>query len=103
MDKGNMQILVADDDPMSLKIVKSLLAKWEYEVMTVQDGKAAFDILSDHRGPKMAVLDWMMPEIDGLEVCKKVKKINPAIYTILLTSVEESDAISTALMICAIT
>lgn len=93
-----MKILVADDDSISLNVLKSSLLKWGYDVEAVKDGKSALDVLTGKQGPKIAILDWMMPEMDGIEVCKRIKKDNPTIFIILLTSAENPDILPTALM-----
>jgi len=82
-----VKILIADDDPTSLKLLNSMLSKMDHEIIAVQNGRDAFDELSKNGSPKIAILDWIMPEMDGVEVCKKIKSNNnklPA-YIILLT------------------
>lgn len=94
-----MRILVADDDPASRLLLERLLAKWGYEVVAVPDGQAAWDILSAPRAPELAVLDWMMPGLDGVEVCRRLRGLdlrNPP-YVILLTSREEKEDLVTGL------
>ncbi len=93
-----MEILVADDDSTSLKILKSILSKWGYDVNSVCDGEEAWDILNQPEAPKLSILDWMMPKLNGIDVVKKLKEQNPSAYTILLTSKEDPDAITTALL-----
>ncbi len=92
-----MRILIADDDKTSLTILDAVLKKWGYEVETASDGREAWNILNQENSPCLSILDWMMPEMDGIDVIKKLKSKNPSAYSILLTSKESSDAISTAL------
>ncbi|MCX8030646.1 MAG: diguanylate cyclase [Thermodesulfovibrionales bacterium] len=82
-----MKILVAEDDPVSLKILESILTDSGYEVILAKNGKEALDVLSLNNSPKLAILDWLMPEMDGIEVCKAIRQLNkePYIYIILLT------------------
>jgi len=84
-----MRILVAEDDPISRRLLKASLNKWGYEVTAVSDGDEAWTILSGEDSPQMAVLDWMMPGMDGVTICKKIRSElppQPARYVILLTA-----------------
>ena len=83
-----MKILIAEDDALSQIMLKAMVAKAGYETIVTGDGLSAYEILLKPDAPKLAVLDWMMPGMDGVEVCRKVREINtndPA-YLILLTS-----------------
>jgi len=82
-----MKVLVADDDPVVLHLVARLLSK-DYEVRTARDGKAAWEILTHAEGPRLAVLNWQMPEIDGLEICRRVRRmVNPvSMHLLMLTA-----------------
>lgn len=84
-----MRILVAEDDPIALGFLELSLGKWGYTVEAVSDGKAALEWLTRPNAPKLAILDWMMPGMDGIEVCREIRK-NAHIdqgytYIILLT------------------
>ena len=83
-----MKILVADDDPMNRHLLESFLLKWKYEVVLARDGKEAWNILRQKDAPRLAILDWMMPEMDGTEVCHEARKHNNTsyIYILLLTA-----------------
>jgi phosphoserine phosphatase RsbU/P len=83
-----MKILIAEDDATSRSILEIFLSKWGHEVLTACDGRDALDILLQKDAPRLAVMDWMMPEIDGLEVVNHVRKMNPdnPPYIILLTA-----------------
>ena len=82
-----MKILIADDEPVSRRLLEGTLRKLGHEVLAVEDGTQAVATLLEPDGPRMAILDWMMPGCDGLTVCREVRK-RPAPYTyiILLTS-----------------
>lgn len=83
-----MKILIADDDPVSRRLLQIALVKWGYEVVTAADGNEAWQALQGEDAPPLAVLDWMMPGLDGIEVCRRVRQ-TPAllsVYLILLTS-----------------
>jgi two-component system, cell cycle response regulator len=80
-----MRILVADDDFRCRHIVDEALKRWGYEVETVADGKEALRVLQGNDPPRIAILDWMMQGMDGIEVCRQVRKCtrNPCIYIIV--------------------
>ena len=82
-----MKILVADDDLASRKILALLLEKTGHEVIAVSDGTEAWKVLSSANAPRMAILDWLMPGIDGEELCRKIRTLNNEIpqYVIMLT------------------
>lgn len=81
-------ILVAEDDPVSRRLVASFLNKWGYGVLVTSNGTDAWDILKRSDGPILALLDWMMPGIDGLELCRRIRNAEKlsAKYLILLTA-----------------
>lgn len=83
-----MQLLIAEDDVTSQVMLKALVAKIGYEPILTSDGLSAYDVLCKPDAPKLAVLDWMMPGMDGVEVCRKLREINTnePPYLILLTS-----------------
>ena len=83
-----MEILIAEDDPVSRRVLEKTLIKWGYDVLVAEDGDKAWDALKDGSGPNFAVLDWMMPGIDGVEVCRRIRNLKHKSYTyvILLTA-----------------
>ena len=85
-----MRILIADDDATSRCILEAVLIKWGYEVISVADGTEAWETMQKPDAPRLAILDWMMPGIEGVEICRKLRenKKNEEQYTylILLTS-----------------
>lgn len=94
-----MKILIADDDAMTRIALRKNLGKWGYEVIEAKDGKTAWDIISGQSPPKLALLDWMMPEMEGVEICRQLdnNKDIPFIYTILLTIRNEKEDIAEGL------
>jgi sigma-B regulation protein RsbU (phosphoserine phosphatase) len=68
-----MKILIAEDDPVSRRLLEATLSKWGYEVTSTSDGAEAWEALAAPQSPKLAILDWMMPEMDGVEVCRRVR------------------------------
>jgi sigma-B regulation protein RsbU (phosphoserine phosphatase) len=83
-----MKILIAEDDYTSRRILESVLQKWGYETISVDNGKDALDKLLEDDAPKFAILDWVMPRMDGIDVCTKLKQkqTNEVTYIILLTA-----------------
>jgi len=83
-----MRALLAEDDPVLQRLLESLLTKWGYEVVAAQDGAAAWQLLQLPDAPRLALLDWMMPGMDGVEVCRMVRRrvAQPYTYILLLTS-----------------
>lgn len=94
-----MRILIAEDDAVSRKILEAYLKKWGHDVIAAKDGAEAWEHLNREDAPRLAVLDWMMPEMDGVEVCRRVRGREnvPFTYILLLTAKGEKDDIVTAL------
>ena len=90
-----MRILLADDDEVSRHILKAALSRWGFDVVTAVDGEQAWQILEGADTPRLAILDWMMPGMDGVDVCRKVREqlTGPYIYMLLLTSKREKEDI----------
>jgi CheY-like chemotaxis protein len=70
------RVLVAEDDAMFRRILESWLKVWGYEVTVAEDGAQAWAILQQEIRPQVLILDWMMPAINGLELCSKVRERN---------------------------
>ena len=83
-----MRILIAEDDAVSRRVLEGFLSKWGYDVLVSQDGEEAWQILQEEDAPQMAILDWMMPQTDGLEVCRRLRRRGPEpyVYVLLLTA-----------------
>ena len=83
-----MDILIAEDDGASRQLLAATLTRWGYRVVSTSDGVAARDALLSGQGPRLAILDWMMPGMDGVSVCRQVREQRalPYCYLILLTS-----------------
>jgi diguanylate cyclase (GGDEF)-like protein len=91
-----MKVLIADDDPVSRRLLEVNLHKWNYEVVSVPDGVRALETLQSPSAPQLAVLDWMMPGKDGPQVCRelRLKQSNRYTYVILLTSRNEKSDVA---------
>ena len=83
-----MRVLMAEDDPISRRVLAVMLRKWGFQVQAVSNGRQAWEALDAEDAPKLAILDWMMPEVDGVEVCRRVRQRRDREYTyiILLTA-----------------
>lgn len=83
-----MRILVADDDPVSRRLMQGILQKSGYDVVLAQDGLSACRLLLEPESPRLALIDWMMPELDGPSVCREIRRSrhDSYIYIALLTS-----------------
>jgi len=83
-----VRILIAEDDAVSRRVLEATLAKWGYEVVVTTDGQQALEQLMHPDAPSLAVLDWMMPGLDGSEVCRQARQArgDRLLYLILLTA-----------------
>lgn len=84
-----MKVLVADDEVVSRRMLESLTRHWGYEPIVASDGLEASRILHQPDAPKLALLDWMMPGLDGVELCRALrteKKDDAYVYILLLTA-----------------
>jgi two-component system, cell cycle response regulator len=84
-------VLVAEDDPIFRRVLESWLHNWGYQITSVEDGIKAWQAVGKEGAPKLLILDWMMPGIDGPELCLKIRsrKQVPYSYILLLTSKDE--------------
>jgi DNA-binding response OmpR family regulator len=85
-----MQALIADDDRIAREILTRRLQQWGFEVVSASNGAEAWSYLEATKAPTLAILDWMMPELDGTAVCRRVRRQRPSanMYLMLLTSLE---------------
>ena len=83
-----MRILVAEDQAVSRHILIANLRKWGYDVMAVEDGTLAWKALQSAEAPQLVILDWLMPGMDGIEICRQFreKPQERPTYLILLTA-----------------
>jgi phosphoserine phosphatase RsbU/P len=94
-----LRVLIGEDDPVSRRLLQAVLQKWGYDVICCADGLETWSRLQDTDAPAMAVLDWVMPGLDGPEICRKVRQLarpEPT-YIILLTAKGRSQDIVTGL------
>src|SRR5436309_2685533 len=72
--RSPLRVLVADDVPNLLRLMEMVLADWGYEVVACEDGQQAWETLQQPDAPRLAILDWMMPGLQGIEVCKLLRE-----------------------------
>ena len=78
-------IVIADDDPVSRELLSTLVTKWGFRTIVTQNGHEAMAAIRAEQGPVVAIVDWMMPGMDGLEVCRRVRQSGKLAHIILLT------------------
>jgi|GEM_PF-2092128 len=83
--KTSVPIIVADDDAVSRELISALTTKWGFRTIVTQDGHEAMAAIRAEQGAVVAILDWMMPGMDGLQVCQRVRETAKMVYIILLT------------------
>jgi two-component system, cell cycle response regulator len=83
-----MRALIAEDNPVFQTMLRSMLVKWGYEPVSARDGNEAWRILEAPDAPRLAILDWMMPGVDGVELCRRLRTAGhePYVYVLLLTA-----------------
>jgi PAS domain S-box-containing protein len=94
-----MKILVADDDPIFQMLLTQMLTEWGYDVLVAIDGNEAWKQVRSQGGPRLAIVDWVMPGLDGLEVCRKVRaeRKNDYVYILLMTAKNKSSDLLTVM------
>ena len=93
-----MRILIADDNLIFQSVLRAMLTQWGYEVVVASDGNEAWRILQTEDAPRLAILDWMMPGLDGVEVCRRVRATRPNTntYILMLTAKMGSEDLAAA-------
>lgn len=96
---ARVTVLVADDDPVTTESLMGLLTEWGYAPISTGNGNEALRLLSALDGPKLAVVDWMLPDLDGPEICRRLRRFQNLhyVYVILLTGRDEANDVVEAL------
>ncbi|MFA6566839.1 MAG: response regulator [Victivallales bacterium] len=93
------EVLVADDDIITRRLVENIMQKNGYDTVSCQNGNEAWEHLNNPEGPKLAILDWIMPGIQGIEICKRVReqklKISPYLIILTASKNEKKDVLET--------
>lgn len=89
-----LKVLIADDDPPTRILLRAAISQWGYEAVEAGDGEEAWEILQQPDAPSLLILDWLMPKLDGIDLCLRIKKeLSFQHYIILLTRVEGTENI----------
>jgi two-component system, cell cycle response regulator len=83
-----MKMLVADDDPVWRRMIEAMVREWGDEPVSCSDGREAWDALQSPARPSLAILDWLMPGLDGVDICRRLREeaASPYVYVLLLTA-----------------
>ena len=94
-----MRVLVADDEATNRLLLTVSVKKWGHEPVVAQSGDEAWEILRGDDPPPIALLDWMMPGMDGIEVCQRLRETDDTglVYVIMVTTNAQQDDIVTGL------
>jgi len=94
-----VRVLMAEDDRVSSTLLEAALTAWGYEAVIAHDGEEAWHILQQPDAPHLVVLDWMMPGLEGPEICRRTRALDNTrqAYLIMLTSLESKQDLVTAL------
>jgi len=90
-EKINSTILIADDDPSTRMLLRATISQWNYHIVEACDGAEAWEFFQSENCPQIATVDWMMPKINGVELCRLAKTLPRRPYIILLTSMTGTD------------
>ena len=97
---ASLEILIADDDRVPRRLLRHLLENWGHRIIEVEDGTQAWQALDVASPPHIAILDWMMPGTNGIDLCRRLAERDPQaplVYTILLTSKHDENDLVMAL------
>ncbi|HEY1337611.1 MAG TPA: diguanylate cyclase [Bryobacteraceae bacterium] len=88
-----LKVLAAEDNPVFRSLLSGMLSRWGYDTVVAGDGEEAWRILDSPNGPRLAILDWMMPGVDGVDLCRRLRAVGrePYVYVLLLTARTESE------------
>jgi DNA-binding response OmpR family regulator len=99
MSSDTNRILIAEDHHVSRHLLERNLQNWGFDVISAENGLAAAEILDAPGAPAIAILDWMMPQMDGVEVCRRIRQQpdRPYIYLLLLTAKSQKEEVAAGL------
>jgi len=91
-----MKVLITDDDPPTRILLRAAISQWDYQIVEAKNGEEAWEILQQPNAPRLLILDWLMPNLSGIDLCKRIRQelvatYNP--YIILLTQVSGTENI----------
>ncbi len=88
---SRLVVLVAEDNPVIQSVLRTVLTWWGYQVVLAADGMAAWRMLQSDDAPRLAIVDWMMPGMDGPELCRRVRGLDRGKYTYLVMLTSRGD------------
>ncbi len=93
-----MKILIVEDDSVTRHVMEAQLSRWGHSVVAVGDGDHGLAAMQEGDGPRLAILDWMLPGMDGLELCRRIRVLpgQPYVYIVMLTSKSREEDIVAA-------
>jgi len=93
------KILIAEDHYVSRHLLERNLSNWGFSVISAEDGEQALNILNSDEAPPIAILDWMMPKMDGIDICRAIRarKDRPYVYLLLLTAKSQKEEVAAGL------
>ena len=86
-----MRVLIADDEVVSRRLLEATLTKWGHEVVVAEDGDRAWEVLQSETTPYLAILDWMMPGMDGVAICRALRALSRDMYVYVLLLTARTD------------
>ena len=86
------RVLIAEDDCVTRAILKQWISRWGYEIVVVDNGAQAWEVLQQERPPEVVIVDWMMPGMDGIELCRKLRHKSRNYYHYILMVTGKTDA-----------
>ncbi len=84
-------VLIAEDDPIFRRILESWFKRWDYRVTAVENGLDAWEVLQKEDAPQLAILDWMMPGMEGIELCRRIRTRDQGLYRYVLLLTAKDD------------
>ena len=94
-----MKVLIAEDNLVSRRMLETFLRKWGYDIVITTNGREAWEVLQEPEAPNLVISDWMMPDMDGLELCRRIREMERAEYIniIILKSKGKKEDVITGL------
>jgi DNA-binding response OmpR family regulator len=86
LEDESIPVVIAEDDPVSRKLVTTIIEMGGYRTIVTNDGDEAMSALRAQKKPCIAVVDWMMPGLDGAEICRRTRESDRSVYIIMVTA-----------------
>lgn len=86
LEDESIPVVIAEDDPVSRRLVTTVIEMAGYRTIVAKDGDEAMSALRAQKKPCIAVVDWMMPGTDGAEICRRIRESDRSVYIIMVTA-----------------